>query len=281
MKPAPFEYRRAKSVDEAIEFVAQQSGFAKFIAGGQTLGPMINLRLVQPDLLVDISCLDELRGATEKDGSLIVGAGTPHAAFEDGNIPDTTNGLLRRVAGDIAYRAVRNRGTIGGSIAHADPAAEWPTLLMALNAHVHVRSRIGRRSLPMDELLLGPMTTALGADELIESIQIPRLSRSARWGFTKRCRKVGEFAYALTAVISDRERGVTAAVIGATGGVPVRLRSTSALIAGEKAWKCGLESCIRTQYDADIDAAGLEFDDYSRHVHGFALILAIKEAFQA
>ena len=137
--------------------------------------------------------------------------------------------MLHEAMENVAHLTVRNRGTFCGSVCHADPAAEWPTLLLLLNAHVHIRSRIGRRSLSMDELLLGPMTTALGADELIESVQIPRLSRCARWGFTKRCRKVGEFAYALAAArqrtVQEYQRVVeTIAQVG--GGLAVQLFHT-------------------------------------------------------
>jgi carbon-monoxide dehydrogenase medium subunit len=280
MKPAPFEFRRPSSVAEAIALVAGHSGFAKFLAGGQTMGPMINLRLIQPDLLVDISRVDELRAVAEKNGSLLVGAATRHAAFEDEEVPDVANGLLRRAASGIAYRAIRNRGTIGGSLAHADPAAEWPTVMMALGAVVNIHGPAGRRSLPIGQFLLGPMTTALADDEVIETVEIPKLSRKARWGMVKRCRKVGEFAYALAVVVLDRERGACNALMGATAGVPLYLPTTSKLLAEQPVWRDGIETEIRLRCEADIDAAGLIVDEYDRQVHGITVIRAAKEALQ-
>ena len=278
MKPAPLTFCRPKSADEAIALVAGHRGFAKYLAGGQTLGPMINLRLVQADLLVDVSRLDDLRMVSEERDAVVVGSGIPHAAFEDGLVPDVTNGLMRRVAAGIAYRAIRNRGTLGGSLAHADPAAEWPTVMSALDACVLVRGTNGRREIPIERFLCGAMTTALADDEMIVAIRIPRLSRTARWGFQKRCRKVGDFAYSLAAVVIDRERRVYRAVLGATDGAPLRLAATSRALAEAGSWVDGRDTAIRSAYESDIDAHGLTFDEYDRHVHGVAVIRAAKEA---
>ena len=111
MKPAKFEYEDAATVEEAVQKLGQADGFAKVLAGGQSLGPMMNLRLAQPDLLVDVRRIDELRNAEQRGGGLYIGAGVVHSAIEDGKVPDTTNGFMAFVAGQIAYRAVRNRGT--------------------------------------------------------------------------------------------------------------------------------------------------------------------------
>lgn len=278
MKPAPLVYRRAGTVDQAIALVAAHDGYAKFLAGGQTLGPMINLRLAQPDLVVDISRIDELAGISETDGALLVGAGTPHAKFEDGIVPDATNGLLRRVGAGIAYRAVRNRGTLGGSLAHADPSAEWLTVMIALGATIRTKGAQGGREIAAEQFVRGAMTTALADDELIVAVEIPRLSRTARWGFCKHCRKVGEFAQSLSTVLLDGERGIHRAVIGALGAAPRRLERTSRLLTGIRAWTDGCEREIRAAYETDIEAAGLSFDEYDRHVHGLAVIRAAKEA---
>lgn len=278
MKPAPLEYHRARDVDEAIALVAGHEGFAKFLAGGQTLGPMINLRLAQPDLVVDISRIDALRGVSEESDRILVGAATPHAAFEDGIVPDAANGLLRHAAAAIAYRAVRNRGTLGGSLAHADPSAEWPAVMLALGATIHVQGARGRREVAAGELVRGAMTTTLTDDELIEAVTIPRLTRAGRWGFYKRCRKVGEFAHSLCVVILDPERGMNRAVIGAVGGAPRCLEGTSRMLGGMRAWRDGCEADIRTAYEADIDTIGLAFDEYDRHVHGLAVIRAARKA---
>src|SRR5690242_6238261 len=117
MKPAPFDYARARSLDEAIKLLGSGNDYVKLLAGGQTLGPMLNLRVVQADLLVDIAKLPETTRWSEEGEGIAIGACVTHAAIEDGKVPDPASGMLRRVAGGIAYRAVRNRGTIGGSLA--------------------------------------------------------------------------------------------------------------------------------------------------------------------
>ena len=148
MKPAPFDYVRPTSVAEASVALGRRGATTAAIAGGQSLVPMLALRVALPDLMVDISRLDDLKIVTRTPDSLWLGALTTHAAIEDGNVPDIFHGLMRRVAGQISYRAVRNHGTIGGSVALADPAADWPCCLIALDASVRVGGRGGWRCLP-------------------------------------------------------------------------------------------------------------------------------------
>ena len=147
MKPAAFDYVRPSSVAEALRELAGTEG-AKVLAGGQTLGPMLNMRLAQPALLVDITRIKELAAVAEDKDTVSIGATVTHAAIEDGRVPDPTGGFLARVARGIAYRAVRNRGTIGGSLAHADPAADWPAIMIALGASLNVRSARATRCSP-------------------------------------------------------------------------------------------------------------------------------------
>ena len=141
MKSSPFEYVRPKTVAEASTLLAQDGVDTAAIAGGQSLVPMLNLRVAQIDLLVDLSRLEELKVVAKHRTRLQIGALTTHAAIEDGKIPDRFGGLMRRVAGTISYRAVRNHGTIGGSVALADPAADWPGCLIALGASVRIAGR--------------------------------------------------------------------------------------------------------------------------------------------
>src|SRR5215210_8306557 len=138
MKPARFEYVRSKSVADAAAALSEDGVATAAIAGGQSLMPMLNLRVVLIDRIVDISRLEELRAVQQRPESLHIGATTTHAAIEDGKVPDLHNGLLRRVASQISYRAVRNHGTIGGSVALADPSADWPACLVALGAQVKI-----------------------------------------------------------------------------------------------------------------------------------------------
>ncbi len=142
MKPAAFDYEKPRSLDAAVKLLATSDGAAKVIAGGQSLTPVLNFRLAQPSLLVDVRGLPELAGVKEEADAIVLGATTTHAQIEDGRVPDPTNGLLRRVARGIAYRAVRNRGTLGGSLAHADPAADWLNVMALLDAEVLVQRRV-------------------------------------------------------------------------------------------------------------------------------------------
>ena len=154
------------------------------MAGGRSLGPMLNLRLVEPERIVDISGVPELRRIERADGCLVIGACVTHADIEDGRVPDVANGMLARVAAGIAYRAVRNRGTIGGSLAHADPAADWVSALSALGAEVEIasRERKGRR-VALGEFVLGALDVAPAPDELV-ALRVPALPPSARWGMS-------------------------------------------------------------------------------------------------
>ena len=146
MKAAAFEHARPASVADAIALLAGQAG-ARVLAGGQSLGPMLNLRLAQPRLLVQVNRLPELTGVAADADTVTIGACVTHAAIADGLVPDIGGGVLARVADGIAYRAVRNRGTIGGSLCHADPAADWVTVLRALDATVLLQGPDGARSL--------------------------------------------------------------------------------------------------------------------------------------
>ena len=212
MKPARFEYECPTDTAAAIALAARSDLMVKFIAGGQSLGPMLNLRLAQPDVLVDLTGIAELTQVEETADSLSIGACVTHADIEDGRVPDLAGGMLRSVARGIAYRAVRNRGTIGGSIAHADPSADWISCLAALGASVVVRGASGRRSVPIEEFMLGVFETTLLSGELVEAVAVPRLSNQAKWGFYKVCRKTGEFANAIGAVLFDPARSVCRAV---------------------------------------------------------------------
>jgi carbon-monoxide dehydrogenase medium subunit len=265
MKPARFDYERPSDLTGALGLLGSDGVEVKLLAGGQSLGPMLNLRLAQPELLVDISKLAETRRVETGDGFVTIGACVTHAAIEDGKVPDPTNGMLRTVAAGIAYRAVRNRGTIGGSVAHADPAADWPTALAALGAEALIVGPGGRRTLPVAELMLGMFMTVLEPTELIEAIRVPRLSPDARWGYYKLTRKAGEFAHAIGAAVRDPARGVLRAVIGATGGAPIVIADAASLLADPRA------------IAAAIDATPLAQDPYERQIHTVALERALKQ----
>jgi len=187
-----------------------------------------------------------------------------HAEIEDGRVPGPTGALLQKVASRIAYRAVRNRGTIGGSLSHADPAADWPSALALLGGIAIVAGPNGRREIRLDRFVTGLFSTDLASDEIVVSLRLQKLGPKARFGWWKFCRKAGEFAQAIGGALEDRERGVARAVIGATSGAP--FVETSRL-------RPDFDSCL-----AVADKAGLGADAYSRRLHAVALQRAIAEA---
>lgn len=227
MKPAAFEYARPASLADAVALLRDG---ARVLAGGQSLGPMLNLRLAQPRMLVQVNQLDELRGAAADDDAVTIGACVTHAAIADGLVPDIGGGVLARVADGIAYRAIRNRGTIGGSLCHADPAADWVTVLTALDATVMLHGVAGDRDVRMADFMRGAFYTALMPGEILRAVSVPRLPAGARWGYEKACRKPGDFAHAMAAVLI--RGGRRRAVIGALGGKPLLLEGEAASVEG-------------------------------------------------
>jgi aerobic carbon-monoxide dehydrogenase medium subunit len=276
MKAAPFAYERPSDLNIVTALMAEATDTAKIIAGGQSLGPMLNLRLVQPDLIIDIAGLSELKQAERSGDELVIGACITHGDIEDGRIPDVTRGAMQRVAGAIAHRAVRNRGTIGGSLSHADPAADWVSALPALGAKVRLRSTSGVRDLTIEDFITGALESALQVGEIVESVRVPLMRPSARWGYVKACRKAGEFAHAIAAVLVDPEAAEARVVIGAIDTVPIVLRDASSLFGGR------ITGNFRQQFDARVaDAllvkAGVA-NAADRHIHVAVLRRAIDGA---
>ncbi len=276
MKPTRFEYERPADLARAIALIRREDIAVKILAGGQSLGPMLNLRLVQPDMLVDITGIPELKRVEESADAIIVGACVTHADIEDARVPDVTNGALPDVARGIAYRAVRNRGTLGGSLAHADPAADWVASLAAIGARVLIRGPAGSRSLSIVDFVTGVFEVALGPGELLEAVRIPRLSRSARWGYYKICRKTGELAQAIGAFLHDPERSVLRAVLGATESMPIVLSDATTLFSGKPLGR--LPGVFDTgAAERLLNAAGMT-DPFDNQIHVVALKRAIEQA---
>jgi carbon-monoxide dehydrogenase medium subunit len=271
MKPAPFTYRAAMSPPEALDALAEQAP-PRILAGGQSLVPMLNLRLAPADALLDITRIPELRAVEETNNTVRYGALTTHAAFEDGLVPDASNGLMRYVAGNIAYRAVRTRGTIGGAIALADPAADWVTASIALEAVLHLESASGKRQMPVEEFILGPYFTALREGELISAVEVPKRSASERWGYHKVVVKTGEYAESMAIALIDRARGFARIVLGATDGAPILMKNTAAaLLAGAD------KSSLKIAIAADLDPAGHAFGAVKRILHTTTVLRAAKD----
>ena len=228
MKPAPFTYHRASSIEDAIaELDTDDEIIARPLAGGQSLVPMLNLRLAPVQKLVDLGRIESLCRVDEQNGRIAYGALLPHAAFEDGHVPDGSNGLMSFVGGQIAYRAVRTRGTIGGAIALADPAADWLTTVIALEGEVALVGPRGRRNVAAADFVTGPYMTALEQGELLENIVIPRRPKTERWGHYKVTRKAGEYADSMAIALFDRDSLKTRVVVGAVDGAPIVLEKTA------------------------------------------------------
>ena len=202
MKPPPFEYHAPETVEEALALLAEYGDEAKVLAGGQSLVPLLNFRLVRPARLIDLNRIAEL----DYIGEGRIGALARMRRVErEASIP-----LLRRAASFVGHPQIRNRGTACGSVAHADPAAELPCALLALDARVRLRSTRGERELSLDEFLLGTFATALEADELLVEIVVPEPPPGARFAFVEHARVHGDFALAGVAAVVQPERTVLA-----------------------------------------------------------------------
>lgn len=277
MKPAPFDYAAARDLDHALALFGEAEGEAKYIAGGQTLGPMLNLRLSQPDRLIDLGRIDALRDARSEGDRVVFGAGVRHAEIEDGLLPDPSGGLMPQAAARLAYRAIRNRGTLGGSLVHADPAAEWPNILLALDATVHLRGLAGAREVRLGDFQLGYLTTDLAPDEIVASISIPVLGPTARWGYHKLCRQPGEFAQSLAVTVVFGP-GRVRCVLGCAGPVPLLLKAVSALAGGVSGWRDDVRTEIAAALETDLSAAGIAVDALDLRAHAATVARSMKDA---
>jgi CO/xanthine dehydrogenase FAD-binding subunit len=237
VKPAPFRYARPRSLAEALALLGDAGGEAKLLAGGQSLVPMLNMRLVRPAVLVDLNGVPGLGGiAATSDGGLAIGALTRHADLAASPLVRERAPLLGEAARHVGHMAIRNRGTLGGSLAHADPAAELPAALVALGADVVLTSAEGSRAVPATSFFLGLLSTALDAGEILTEIRVP--AQGPGWGFAELARRHGDFAVAGVAVVARAAAGHPdrcddAVLVGfGLGDRPVRLAASEQVAAG-------------------------------------------------
>ena len=232
MKPAPFRYHRARDVADAIRAVAGEED-AVFLSGGQSLVPMLNLRLARPALLVDLNGCHELAGIRAEGAGLVIGGLTRHHALATDALILARNPLLAEAAGSIGYYPIRQRGTIGGSLAHADPAAQWPLMAVLFDAGIGLRGPDGTRSIAAAEFFLSVFATAREASEMITDIRFPALEPGEGWAYAQVSTVSGDFAIASAAatLTSDAAGAITSARLaaGAIADTPLRL-DTGALI---------------------------------------------------
>lgn len=203
MKPAPFDYLRAGSAEEALDALRRGGDEARVLAGGQSLLPMLNMRLARPALLVDIMRVDSLRRVEERGGHLLVGAGVRQMELERRPELAQRQPLLALVLPWLGHAQTRSRGTVCGSVAHADPSAEMPLALVALGGEVHLRARRRARRVPAEAFFTGMMVTARAADELIEAVSFPARRPGAGYAFREVSRRHGDYAIAACAAVAD------------------------------------------------------------------------------
>jgi CO/xanthine dehydrogenase FAD-binding subunit len=229
VKPAPFEYHLPASVDEALDLVGDD---ARPLAGGQSLVPLLNFRLARPERLVDLNALAELDYLRSSHGTLQIGALTRQATLERSALVADGWPLLSQAIRLVGHPQIRSRGTVGGSVAHADPAAELPVALTALGARFHLRSPGGTRAVDASEFFLGPLHTVREPDELLVEVEVPEPAEGAGSGFAEHARTHGDFATAGAAAVVAPGVGAGIVLLGA-GPMPVRAEAAErALSAG-------------------------------------------------
>jgi CO/xanthine dehydrogenase FAD-binding subunit len=227
MKPAAFDYIAADSIAMAVAALAQAGDDAKIIAGGQSLVPMLNFRMLRPSILVDINRIAGLDVIEETGEAIRVGALTRHYQLETSPLIARHLPVLSCAMTHVAHLAIRNRGTIGGSLAHADPAAELPMMALLLDAELRIASAAGERTIAARDFFLGALTVDLAASEIITGIVLPKLPPRTGWGFEEVARRHGDFALAAVAAILTVSGGATEqARIALTGVGPTALRAT-------------------------------------------------------
>jgi len=282
VKPARFEYFCPRTVDEAVDLLARYGDDGKVLAGGQSLVPLMNMRLARPAVIIDINRIDGLGDLRERNGILRFGALTRQRAAERSPVVAERCPLLRDALRLVGHAQIRNRGTLGGSIAHADPAAELTAILSALDGEVTARSARGTRTIAAADLFVTYLTTALDPRELIVEIRIPALSPGAGWSWMEIARRHGDFALAGVGVVLVIRRGTIAEARIALTGVgptPVRAGAAERLLVGhapsDTLWTEAAEA-VRAAVtpDGDIHASA----EYRKHVAGVLTQRALREA---
>ena len=279
MKPAPFDLHAPTEVDEVLDLLGRYGDDAKVLAGGQSLVPMLSLRLTRFDHLIDVNAVNGLGSVSKDDGWLRVGATTRHRVLEHDPAVAAAVPLLARATRQVGHFQIRNRGTVGGALAHADPAAEHPAVALALDAVMEVASADGRREIPAAEFFLGTWTTALEPGELLVGARFPTWSGRCGWSVQELARRHGDFAMA--GVVCGLELGsgdrVERAALGLFGvsGTPVRARSAEeALVAGASTDEVAAAAVAGVEMVADLHAS----EDYRRSVTQVLVRRAVEEA---
>jgi CO/xanthine dehydrogenase FAD-binding subunit len=282
MKPPKFDYHAPKSVDDALALLERYGGDAKILAGGQSLMPLLNFRLSRPAALVDLNRIPSLAYIKEVDGRVSLGAMTRQRAIEFSPVVKDRLPLLREATRWVGHLPIRTRGTIGGSIAHADPSAEYPAVLTALEGEVVTRSPRGERVIKAADLFQTYLTTNLEADEIVVEVRLPAMPAGAGYALEEFARRHGDFAIIGIAamVVRDGSRCKSARLATAGAGpVPLRLRAAEEILERDGLGESAIEAAARraselVSPDSDIHASS----DYRRHLTGVLTRRALTRA---
>lgn len=282
MKPASFDYVRAESVEHAVQVLAAAGGDGKVIAGGQSLMPMMNFRLVKPSVLVDINRIPGLDAIQMRGDKLVLSALVRHRMTATNTLIAQHIPVLHHAMKHVAHLTVRNRGTFCGSVCHADPAAEMPMMSLLLSGIVHIASPRGERTLAAQDFFVGSLVTALEPDELVTEIEIDTLPSGTGWGFEEFARRHGDYALAAVAVTMQGRNSVASDVrIGlmGVGEMPMRAPQVEAMLEGREISAALIDKAIETlradlEPNSDLNASA----DYRRHLAGVLARRAIADA---
>jgi carbon-monoxide dehydrogenase medium subunit len=256
MIPAPFDYEVAESAEHALALLAEHGEDAKLLAGGHSLLPMMKVRLAQPAMLIDIGRLGELSGIKLVGDEVVIGATTRHAEVAESPLLKAEAPILAYAAGQVGDPQIRHRGTIGGSLAHADPSADLPMTLVALGGSVEITGPSGVRVVGADDFFIGPFESALGPDELLTQVRVPR-GGGVRWGYQKFVRRANDWAIVGVAAYDGR------VALASMGGTPLRAHAT------EDALKAGASIEEAAALAADGASPGQDFHadaDFRAHL---------------
>jgi len=282
MKPPVFEYLSVDCVEAAVAALAAAGGDGKLLAGGQSLMPMLNFRLVRPTVLIDINRIPDLAYVREEGDRIRIGALARHRILESSDLLAKHLPVLREAMGRVAHLAIRNRGTIGGSLSHADPAAELPMMSILLDADLELASAQSARTLSAGEFFLGALTTDLADDEMLVSVSIPKLSSGSGWAFEKVARRSGDFALACVAITlkrhGDRVSNARIGMMG-VGETPMRAAEAEELLMSaplDDRHVLAAVSSIRAAVEPNTDLHASA--DYRRHLVGVLAERAIRRA---
>ena len=283
MKPPAFRYLAPRTLEEALALRAEHAGDSAVLAGGQSLMPLLNLRMAFPGTLIDVGHVNELVGIREWDGGVAIGAMTRQRAAERSTLIDERAPLLAKALPNIGHPAIRNRGTVGGSIAHADPAAELPAVALALDAELVAASSSGERTIRASDFFAGYLTTSLAPDELLVEVRLPGLAAGHGSAFVELARRHGDFALVgVGAAVALDDAGAIAdarLVFIGVAGAPVRAHDAEALLRGAMPTDEAYAEAAELAKDAidpgsDAHASGA----YRRRVAGVLAQRALREA---